>query len=65
MSSKFNNLFTETEIGKERVIEVRIRDVKTNKSRNFSLLASKDEELPSLEELRDFFENSYKKAKKK
>lgn len=68
MSLKLENLFTETEIGLERGFEIRIRDIRIGKTKNFSLFVKegiKDKDLPSLEELKDFFEKAYLEAKRK
>lgn len=58
MSSK---LYTEEEIGFERVIEIRIRDLKKNKQKSFSLSAKKGvKDYISIEKLKSFLEKTIK-----
>ena len=63
MSSK---LYTEEEIGFERVIEIRIVDLKARdgKQRSFSLSAKKGaKDYPSLDRLKQIFEGAMRKVK--
>lgn len=56
MSSK---LYTEEEIGFKRVIEIRVRDLKKNKQKSFSLSTKKDtEKYPSVEKLKGVLERA-------
>ena len=67
MSLKLKDSFTERELDKERIFEIRVRNLRTKKQKSFSILfksGKKDKDLPSVEELRDFFENAYHEAKK-
>ena len=67
MSSKFKKIFTETEIAQERVYEIRIRDIRTNVTKNFSLFApigTEDKELPTLDDLKKIFNDAILEAKK-
>jgi hypothetical protein len=63
MTSK-GKLFTESEIGFERVIEVRIRDLRErggNKQRSFSLSVrkgTKNDEYGSLDDIKNIIENA-------
>lgn len=61
MSSK---LYTEDEIGFERVIEIRVRDLKTNKQKSFSLSVKKEsKDYYSIEKLKKVLEEAIKKLK--
>ena len=61
MTSK---LYTDDEIGFERVIEIRIRDLKTSKQKSFSLSSKKNKEgYPNIEKIKKFLENEIKKLK--
>jgi hypothetical protein len=54
MTSK---LYTDEEIGFERVIEIRIRDLKTNKQKSFSLSSkSNNKDYPNIEKVKNFLE---------
>lgn len=60
-------MFTEREVGFERAFEIRIRNVKTGKTKNFSLVArrgTKDTDLPALDQLKDLIEKIFVEAKK-
>jgi len=65
MSSKMSSkLYTEEEIEFERVIEVRIRDLKKGKQKSFSLSTKKDaKDYLSIEEIKNFLEKELKKIK--
>ena len=66
MTSKLARLFTEAEIGQERVFEIRIRDLRNNKQRSFSLLTKRGAKVDvTVDELKEFFEKVYKEGKKK
>lgn len=60
MTSK---LYTDDEIGFERVIEVRIRDLKTGKQKSFSLSSKKNQDYSSIEKIKSFLEKEVKKLK--
>ena len=60
MSSK---LYTDEEIGFERVIEVRIRDLKTGKQKSFSLSSKKRQDYPNIEKVKKFLEKEVKNLK--
>ena len=56
-------LYTDEEIGFERVIEVRIRDLKTGKQKSFSLSSKKNQETPNIEKVKNFFKMEIKRLK--
>ena len=60
MTSK---LYTEDEIGFERVVEVRIRDLKTGKQRSFSLSAKKNQDYHKIDKVKNFLEKEIKNLK--
>lgn len=60
MASK---LYTDEEIGFERVIEVRIRDLKTGKQKSFSLSSKKKQDYPNIEKVKKFMEKEVKNLK--
>lgn len=61
MSSK---LYTEEELGFDRVIEIRIRDLKKNKQKSFSLSAKNGTtDYISIEKLKIYLEKSIKDIK--
>ena len=60
MTSK---LYTDEEIGFERVIEVRIRDLKTGKQKSFSLSSKKNKNYHSIDKVKKFLEGEVKKLK--
>ena len=60
MTSK---LYTDEEIGFERVIEVRIRDLKTGKQKSFSLSSKKKQDYPNIEKVKKFMEKEVKNLK--
>lgn len=61
MSSK---LYTDEEIGFERVIEIRIRDLKTGKQKSFSLSAKKKtKDYHDIEKVKKFLEKEVKNLK--
>jgi hypothetical protein len=62
MSSKMTSkLYTDKEIGFERVIEIRIRDLKTNKQKSFSLSSkSNNKDYPNIEKVKNFLEKEVK-----
>jgi len=61
MSSK---LYTDEEIGFERVIEIRIRDLIKNKQKSFSLSKKKtSKDYPSIEKIKKFLEKELRKLK--
>lgn len=61
MTSK---LYTDEEVGFERVIEVRIRDLKTGKQKSFSLSAKRNTKgYPPIEKVKNFLEGEVKRLK--
>lgn len=64
--TSIGKLFTESEVGHERVIEIRIRDLRErgeNKQRSFSLLVSrgtKNDEYGTLDEIKALLEDAIK-----
>jgi len=60
MSSK---LYTDEEIWFERVIEIRIRDLKTGKQKSFSLSSKKKQDYPNIEKVKKFLEKEVKNLK--
>ena len=58
MTSK---LYTDEEVGFERVIEVRIRDLKTGKQKSFSLSSKKNaKDYHNIEKVKTFLEKEVK-----
>jgi hypothetical protein len=58
MTSK---LYTDEEVGFERVIEVRIRDLKTGKQKSFSLSSKKNaKDYHNIEKIKNFLEKEVK-----
>jgi len=62
MSSKVSSkLYTDEEIGFERIIEIRIRNLKKNKQKSFSLFTKKEiKNYPSIEIIKKFLEEKLK-----
>lgn len=69
-SKKLNmcGLLTEKEMDSERMFEIRVRHIKNNESKSFSISMKKGvkkSDLPSPEQIKDFFENVWIKERKK
>jgi hypothetical protein len=65
---KMSALFTDKEIDSERAFEVRVRSIKTNESKSFSLSIKRginESGMLGTEELKEFFEDAWIKEKKK
>jgi len=61
MSSK---LYTDEEVGFERVIEIRIRDLNTGKQKSFSLSSKKNaKDYHNIEKIKKFLEKEIKRLK--
>lgn len=65
MTSKMSSkLYTDEEIGFERVMEIRIRDLRTNKQKSFSLSSKKNvKDYADIEKVKKFLEREVKKLK--